>query len=92
MKTLISLANQDFLVSPETAARVTAALQPGRYTLTDVPDPLPLPMLGGQQSKPSVFDRARQRQQDQLTDREQKVAQRWAKHMEQRQKPPSKRT
>jgi hypothetical protein len=91
-KVLIQLANESFLLSPETAQKEQAIVPSDRYvtttTVRDVPDH---PLLG-QGQRPGVFERARHRHQDedQLTDREKEVAQRWANHLtksQQRQQP-----
>jgi hypothetical protein len=69
-------SNEDFVVSPETAAKVQQAISPDHYvTVTPIREP-ELPLLGGKQ-KSSVFDR----HQPKLTDKEKEQAARFARHL-----------
>jgi hypothetical protein len=87
---LLQLANESYLVSPELARRVQDATPSDRYvTITPVKDTLEHPVLATQQ--PSIFERARQRQDDQPTDHEKAVARRWADHLAKRQQSPKQK-
>jgi hypothetical protein len=75
-KVLLQLADQDFLVSPETARKVEQAIPADRsVTITSVEEP-PTLYLGGNQ-KSSVFDR----HQPKLTEKEKEQAARLARHL-----------
>jgi hypothetical protein len=92
MKVLLQLANESYLVSSETTKRVQEVVPSDRYiTVMPVRDTPDHPVLGQGQRPASVFERARQRQDDDpLTDREKTIARRWAKHMTRRQQPKRK--
>jgi hypothetical protein len=74
-KVLLQLADQDFVVSSETAAKVEKSLPADRFvTITRVEEPA---MQLGQNKSNSVFDR----HQPKLTDKEKEHAARFAKHL-----------
>ena len=75
-KVLLQLADQDFLVSPETARKVEQAIPADRsVTITPVRE-VPTLQLN-QKQKSSVFDR----HQPELTDKEKEQAARFARHL-----------
>jgi len=78
-KVLLQFADQDFLMSPETAQRVEQAITADRFvTITPVKEE---PVLQPGQNKPrSVFDR----HQPKLTDKEKEQAGRFANHLAKR--------
>jgi hypothetical protein len=76
-KVFLQLADESFVVSEETAAKVQQAIPPDRYvTLTSIRDEPDHPLRGGKQ-KSSVFDR----QQPKLSDKEKEQAARFARHL-----------
>jgi hypothetical protein len=75
-KVLLQLADQDFVVSPETAAKVEKSLPANRYVTITPFKEQPVMQLGQNRSK-SVFDR----HQPKLTDKEKEQAARFAKHL-----------
>jgi hypothetical protein len=77
-KVLLQFADQDFLVSPETAQKVEKALPANRFvTVTAIKEPA---LQLGDKQKSSVFDR----HQPKLTDKEKEQAGRLAKHLAKR--------
>jgi hypothetical protein len=87
MKVLLTLANESFLVSPETAQKVQSVLPADKtVTVTQVKDVPDHPLLG-QKQKPSLFEQAQQREHP-MTERQQELAQRLAKHMTKSQPKP----
>jgi hypothetical protein len=86
-RVLLQLANESFLVSPETAKRVQETVPSDRYvTVTAVRDTPDHPALGQGQRPASVFERA-QKEHHPLTDRQKDIAQRMAKHLTKSQQP-----
>ena len=76
-KVFLQLADESFVVSEETAAKVQQAIPPDRYvTVTSIREP-ELPLLGQSSRKSSVFDR----HQPKLTDKEKEQAARLARHL-----------
>jgi hypothetical protein len=78
MKVLLQLADQDFVVSSETAAKVERSLPTNRYVTITI-EKEPILQLGQNKSK-SVFDR----HQPKLTEKEKEQAGRLAKHLAKR--------
>jgi hypothetical protein len=75
-KVLLQLADRDFIVSPELAAKVEKSLPANRYvTITPIKEEPALQL--GQNESESVFDR----HQPKLTDKEKEQAGRLAKHL-----------
>jgi hypothetical protein len=90
MKVLLQLANESYLVSPETAQKVEEVLPSDRYiTVTPVRDePTAHPLLTKQ--RPRIFEQA-QRKHHPMTDRQKDLAQRMSKHLAKAQQPPKRK-
>jgi hypothetical protein len=76
MTVLLQLADQEFLVRPETARRVEQAIPADRSVMITPVREVPTLQLG-QKQKSSVFDR----HQPELTDKEKEQTARFARHL-----------
>ena len=82
-KILLEFADRSFLVDPDTAAKVQAAVPPDRFVTTTTIDQTPeLPPLGQRKSS-SVFER----HQANLIEKEKQYAERFARHLSKLKRP-----
>jgi hypothetical protein len=92
-KILVQLADAEFLVSPDLAAKIQSAADAFNkvVTVTNIEEPK-LPRLGSQDKEDSsTFDRCRPPLTDRQRNQAQRIAEAFSRHRSKSQPPPSRR-